>query len=79
MAEARAEAGAGGVLPIFGGGPHFCLGYHLAMFEGVSFLARVAKVLSAANKRPATSRVPRPTFFPLTRPPGKTTIDFVTA
>jgi cytochrome P450 family 117 subfamily A len=57
-------------LSSFGGGAHFCLGYHLSWLESVMYIALLAKALGDAGKtlRLATSRKPVVVYFPMPRP-----------
>lgn len=63
----------------FGGGPHFCLGYHLAVFEAVQFIVALALHLDKHGLRPrlADGPAPRPIFLPITHPTPNTGIEFV--
>lgn len=60
----------------FGGGHHFCLGYHLALLEGVQLAIAAAKALGDAGLRPGlrSGRMPSPVYVPLTHPPANTRI-----
>lgn len=62
----------------FGGGHHFCLGYHLAVLEGTQLAIAAAKILGAAGLRPVLrpDRLPRTVFMPLAHPPARTRIHF---
>lgn len=56
----------------FGGGAHFCLGYHMALLEGTMFLVQAARTLAAWGVRPAPAgAMPKPRFLPLVQPPRK--------
>jgi cytochrome P450 monooxygenase len=60
----------------FGGGPHFCLGYHMALLEGTMFIVEAARQLSAQGLRPRPrGDIPKPRYIPLTRPPGRVSVD----
>jgi cytochrome P450 len=62
----------------FGGGPHFCLGYHLAVMEGVVLtVAIVQQLLKSGLRLQLDGPVPKPRYMPLTRPPGKTVLSLV--
>jgi cytochrome P450 monooxygenase len=57
----------------FGGGAHFCLGYHMALLEGTMFLVHVARCLAAWGKRPVLDGpLPSALYLPLTQPPAAT-------
>ncbi len=62
----------------FGGGPHFCLGYHVAWLEAVLFLVAVAREFGAQRRRPRIvgDAMPRPIYMPLQRPPGSARLRF---
>lgn len=57
----------------FGGGVHFCIGYHLSWLESVQYLSLLARALSEGKKRLrlATARPPEVAVFPLPRPTPK--------
>ena len=62
----------------FGGGNHFCLGYHLALLEGVQLLTTLALKLSGRGLRPKLppGAVPRTHNLPLTHPAASTVVLF---
>jgi cytochrome P450 len=57
---------------MFGGGPHFCLGYHIAIAEGTLFTLLLARAMRKGRLRLRPREegpVPRPRFLPLIHPP----------
>lgn len=70
---------AGGLTPTemaqFGGGPHFCLGYHLAWLEIVQFPTGLA--LSAGDRRPRLcGPFAGPRYLPLLHPAASMRVTF---
>lgn len=59
----------------FGGGAHFCLGYHLAWLEVVAFLVALAQAVRRPPKLEGeVALVQR--YFPMPHPPRKATVRF---
>lgn len=52
----------------FGGGPHFCLGYHMAWLEVVQCVVALTRALEAAGRRMEMKALPGETYLPLLRP-----------
>lgn len=65
---------------MFGGGPHFCLGYHIAIAEGTLFtllLGRTMRERGLRLVREDGQPVPQPIYLPLTHPPRGLFLRFV--
>jgi cytochrome P450 family 117 subfamily A len=63
---------------MFGSGPHFCIGYHVAIVEGTLFNLVLARALREAGVRltPAwNGPLPPPVYLPLAHPPRRLSVD----
>jgi cytochrome P450 monooxygenase len=64
---------------MFGGGPHFCLGYHLAIAEGTLFnlhLAHAMRKRRVRLRRAGSAAFPHPIYLPLSHPPRGQSVRF---
>lgn len=65
-------------LSAFGGGAHFCLGYHLAWLEVVAFLVALGRTLGATGRRPRlVGRPPVARALPMPHPAGDASVQFL--
>ncbi len=63
---------------MFSGGPHFCLGYHLAIAEGTLLLLTLGRFMAQSGRRLSLSSpdgLPSPIYIPLSHPPRGVEID----
>lgn len=74
----RSSPPSGMEVAAFGGGNHFCLGYHLALLEGVQLLVKLALVLSERGTRPRLlpGTTPKSQHLPLSHPAPSTVVTF---
>ena len=62
----------------FGGGPHFCLGYHLVWLETVQFAVSLALTMKRHDLRPqlASQQLFKQVYFPMAHPSTKQQVVF---
>jgi len=74
----RSSPPTGMEIAAFGGGNHFCLGYHLAMLEGVQLLSALVLALSERGLRPRLppGATPKTHHLPLSHPAASTIVLF---
>jgi cytochrome P450 len=72
----RSSSPAGFEVAAFGGGNHFCLGYHLALLQGVQLLVELGRQLGARGLRPKlnTGTTPKSEYLPLSHPAAGTVV-----
>jgi cytochrome P450 len=65
---------------MFGAGPHFCLGYHVAIAEGTLFMLLLGRLLARQGltlEIAGDGKVPRPIYLPLIHPPSRAELRLV--
>jgi cytochrome P450 len=76
----RREAISAMDLAQFGGGAHFCLGYHVAWMESVIFIVALARALGGRGLMPLLSApFPSTRFMPLAHPDPSTQVRYAKA